>query len=471
MGHADELFKKAEMAIKKQNNEYAVELIMQGLIIEPDSPEWRRRLHKVATLVIQENGGNPAGGIGVKLKVLPHDGKAKKLRMQKKFDEEVIEIERSLKFQPENPGALMVLAKALENCELYESSISVYEEVTVIDSDNVEALRALGKLVGSKRDDPEKAIEYWEKLKNIKPDDKEAGKSIRDLSAAAMVRKAEERKKQAGDESFRSMLKDEDESAELEQKQAIIRNDEDRIRVIKFKIAEIKEDPKNPGNARTFREIGALFQDMKQWDKARAAYNNALKVNPTDLFAKEKIEQLEEIQVEEELKDLEELLKGNPSLQGEYDEKLKAFQHFQVKACRRRVEAHPTDYGLKFSLGRALKAIGEFDEAIGFFQQAQQDPKTKVGSKKEIGDCFSAKDLPDMAKSQYADALGEISDTNSMLYKEVKYSLGRACEDNEDVDEALQHYQELMALDISFQDVSQRVSELRKKKRSEDDAA
>ena len=145
MGHADELFKKAEMAIKKQNNEYAVELIMQGLIIEPDSPEWRRRLHKVATLVIQENGGNPAGGIGVKLKVLPHDGKAKKLRMQKKFDEEVIEIERSLKFQPENPGALMVLAKALENCELYESSISVYEEVTVIDSDNVEALRALGK--------------------------------------------------------------------------------------------------------------------------------------------------------------------------------------------------------------------------------------------------------------------------------------------------------------------------------------
>ena len=114
------------------------------------------------------------------------------------------------------------------------------------------------------------------KLKNIKPDDKEAGKSIRDLSAAAMVRKAEERKKQAGDESFRSMLKDEDESAELEQKQAIIRNDEDRIRVIKFKIAEIKEDPKNPGNARTFREIGALFQDMKQWDKARAAYNNGL---------------------------------------------------------------------------------------------------------------------------------------------------------------------------------------------------
>lgn len=460
MGHADELFKKAETAIKKQNYGYAVELILQGLMIEPDSPDWRRRLHQVATLVIQENGGNPAGGIGVRLKALPHEGKAKKLRMQKKFDEEVNEIEKSLKFQPQNTGVLMMLAKALENCELYESAISVFEEVVEIDGSAVEALRALGKLIGSKREDPEAAIEYWERLKNLRPDDKEAGKFIRDLSASALVRRAEERKKEAGDDSFRSMLKDGDESAELEQKQAMIRTDEDRVRAIKFKMAEAKADPKN---SRTWREIGTLFQDLKRWDKARAAYNNAIKVNPTDLFAREKIEQLEEMMVEEELGTARRKAAADPSLQAELKEKEKAFLQFQVKACRRRVEAHPTDYGLKFSLGQALKAIEYYDEAIGLFQQAQQDPKNKIGSKKEIGDCFARKDLPDMAKAQYAAALNEISDKSSDLYKETKYSLGRACEDNEDTDEALQHYQELMAVDISFKDVSTRVSDLRRK--------
>lgn len=463
MGHADELFKKAELAIKKQNHEYAVELIQQGLIVEPDHPKWRRRLHQVATLVIQENGGNPQGGLGVKLKVMKPEANAKKLRLQKKHDLEVNELENSLKHQPQNSSTLSQLARALESCELWESAIGVYEEIVELDSSAIEALRSLGKLVASKRDDPESAIAYWETLKNQKPDDKEAGKFIRDLSAAVMVRKAEKKKKQAGDDSFRSMLKDEDESAELEQKQQIIRTDEDRVRAIKFKMTDIKQDPKN---SRLWREVGSLFQDLKQWDKAETAYRNALKVNSTDLFAQEKIEQLKEVRLETELTTLREKANSDHSLKGPLEEKEKEFMVFQVSANKRRCETHPTDYGLKFAYGLSLKAIGEYDDAIGQFQQSMKDPKNKIGAKKEIGDCFIAKELPDMAKSQYSEALGDLSDKESDLFKNIKYALGRACEDNNDVDEALKHYQELMSIDIGFKDVSKRVSDLRTKNAS-----
>src|SRR5687768_17842462 len=91
---ADEYFKKAEQALKKGNNEYAVELYLQGLIIDPKRSEERRKLHKVETLAVQEKGGNPQGGMSVRLKVMPIQANLKKLTMQKKWDEAVIEIER-----------------------------------------------------------------------------------------------------------------------------------------------------------------------------------------------------------------------------------------------------------------------------------------------------------------------------------------------------------------------------------------
>ena len=109
------------------------------------------------------------------------------------------------------------LAKALMENDCEDSAVTILEDVVNNEKSNVEAYRSLGKLY-AKRDDPEQAIGYWEKVKQYKPDDKEAGKAIRDLSAATMVKKAEERKAKSGDESFKAMLKDEDESAELEKK-------------------------------------------------------------------------------------------------------------------------------------------------------------------------------------------------------------------------------------------------------------
>ena len=102
-------------------------------------------------------------------------------------------------------------------------------------------------------------------------------------------------------------------------------------------------------------------------------------------------------------------------------------------------------------------------EAIGMFQQAVKDPKHKVSSRKQIGECFVHKELYDMAKSQFVAALQEVGDKESNLWKEINYLLARACEANEEVDEALDHYQEIMAVDIAYEDVSTRVSALRKK--------
>ena len=68
----------------------------------------------------------------------------------------------------------------LLHAEYDDGAVAVLEEIVDYDKRNVDALRMLGHL-WSKMEDPEKAIEYWEKVKMIRPEDKEAAKAVRDL--------------------------------------------------------------------------------------------------------------------------------------------------------------------------------------------------------------------------------------------------------------------------------------------------
>ena len=458
MGHADNQFDKAKLAVKKLNYDYAIALYHQGLVLEPKRPEERRILHQVAIRAIEEKGGNPAGGIGVKLRVLKPEANAKKFHLQKKYEQELIELEKILQHQPQNTGTLFALGCAFECLEWWDCSASTFEEIVGLESAHVEASRKLGNICAQYLDDPEKAIVYWEKVKTYKPDDKEASKAIRDISAAQMVRNAEKRKAEGGDESFRSLLKDEEESEDLQKRAQVIRNDDDRRRAIKFKFEEIKADPKN---SRLHRDLGSLLADLKLWDKAEQSFNNALTVNPTDLYAKERLGQLQETRMDEELEALRKKSNGDPQIEEQIKRKTEEVLQFKIDEYGRRVAAHPTDYGLKSTYGRLLMEGGKFDEAIGQFQKAVKDPKQKVGSKKSIGKCFSKKELYDIAKIQFEEALDEVADKESDIWKEIKYELALACEKNGEKALALASYQEIMSIDIVYRDVSQRVDALR----------
>lgn len=463
MSAADEYFKKAELAMKKGNNEYAVELVTQGLIIDPKNSEWRRKLHKLDTIVIQEKGGNPQGGLGMKFKVMPMQANIKKLTMQKKWGEAVIELEKCLRFQPQNVPTLVWLSQALDAVEAFDGAISTLEEVIELDKGNVEAYRSLGVL-WAKLNEPEKAISFWEKVVLYKPDDKEAGKAIRDLSAATMVKKAEEKKKQAGSDSFTALLKSADESAELEQRSKIIRTDEDRVQAIKFKKEDLRKDDKN---SKLWRELGTLYQDLKKWKEAESCFRKALEVNPHDLFASERIGTLKEARLDEDVKKgREEIdsLKANGQDVSDAVSRLKQLEEailkFKVEEYDRRVKAHPTDYDLKLKYGEVLHLVGRFDDAIKEFQKAVKDPKSKIPALNKTGMCFLEKNLPDVADAQFQQALAAVSDKDSDLGKEIKYNLGLVNERRNNVEGALRWYQEIMASDIGYRDVSDRVSRL-----------
>src|SRR5262245_58719480 len=107
--------------------------MLQGLSIDPKATDKRRALHQIYALAVQEKGGNPQGGMATKLKAAPIELQAKKLHLQKKYDEEVIEREKILRLHPQNTGSLTGLAEALEALEVNDGAISTYEEITALD--------------------------------------------------------------------------------------------------------------------------------------------------------------------------------------------------------------------------------------------------------------------------------------------------------------------------------------------------
>lgn len=222
---ADNLFSKAEQAIKRRNFDYAIELLLQGLKLDPLNVEQRKRLRNTEILAVQEKGGNPKGDLKTGLVTLKTQWAVKKLGLAKKWEEQIVEIENYLRHAPQNVGMLTVLAQALRSLENgTEAAIAVLLQIVELDPGQVETWRQLGILYGPI--DPQKAIACWEKVKRYKPEDKEAGKAIRDLSAQTMMKSAEDRKK-SGKGDFTDLLASADEAKKLEEEQAIIRTDDD----------------------------------------------------------------------------------------------------------------------------------------------------------------------------------------------------------------------------------------------------
>ncbi|HEY8175990.1 MAG TPA: tetratricopeptide repeat protein [Gemmatimonadaceae bacterium] len=117
------------------------------------------------------------------------------------------------------------------------------------------------------------------------------------------------------------------------------------------------------------------------------------------------------------------------------------------------------DYQSHYDLGVAYKEMGLVDEAISEFQKALRGPEKRVRTYEAIGQCFIEKGNYQMAATILARGLNEKGMDDDQLVG-VLYLLGRANEALGKGDEAMQYYQRVFVVDITFQDVADRLSAL-----------
>jgi len=117
------------------------------------------------------------------------------------------------------------------------------------------------------------------------------------------------------------------------------------------------------------------------------------------------------------------------------------------------------DHESHYDLGVAFKEMGLIDEAVEQFQKALRGTTRRARSYEALGQCFIEKAQYPVAETVLTRALGEPGMDDHQLVG-VLYLLGRATEELGRGDVAAAYYQRVIAEDIGFRDVGERLGAL-----------
>jgi tetratricopeptide (TPR) repeat protein len=447
----DKHLDKAREAVKKKNYEYAVTLFIAYLSAKPTDVGARKELREAERAWKRMSGG---GGFlaGAKIKALGM--KVSTIMVKKDPEKAMIACEEILKQDPDVVPALIKLGEAAHLAGFSDVAISAFEDALSVDKDSKDALRAMGRTYKA-MDELEKALKAFQKLAKLDPKDKEAEEETRNIPASMTAKKVKEGVDKGG---YQNLI-DKKEAAALEKMSARVRTPEQALE----RISELEPlVEKNPKDTKTMRLIAELCVKAERPDDALAWCDKALAVDENDYLASEMKGDLLLHRHEAGVKALEEAYKKSPSDERVKAKLAKARQDklvFEIDEYRKRVNAHPTELGLRFALGKALYDAEKIDEAIPELQKAKQDPRKKSDAGYYLGYCFVKKKMAKLAVNELNTARDGLFEMDG-IKKDITYLLGRIYEQAGKKDQAIAEYNQIAEVDFGYKDVTKRLEAL-----------
>lgn len=446
----DKNVEKARDCVKKKNFEYAVHLYLTYLTAHPDDVEIRKELRASERMGKKLGGG---GGLFASAKSKVLAGKVSLISVTRDPEKAMLACEEILKQDPDIIPAILKLGEAASHANLNDVAVAAFEDALSIDKDCKEALRLLGR-VHKGTDNLETALKCFQRLAKLDPKDKEAEEMVKHIPASMTTKKVKEGIDKGG---YQNLI-DKDEAQALEKAGQRIRTPEQALE----RISEL--EPKvldNPKDSKTIRQIAELYLKAEQTDKAIEWCEKALAIDENDFQASELRGDLLLKRYEDAVAKLEAAMRKRPDEQ--VKAKLARVQAeklgFEVEEYRRRVQAHPTEYGLRYVLGKALYDSNLIDEAITELQKAKQDPRKKSEAGYYLGQCFIKKKIFKLAVNELKAAREDLFEMDETK-KDITYLLGRIYEQAKKNDLAVAEYSQIAEVDFGFKDVTKRLEAL-----------
>ena len=159
---------------------------------------------------------------------------------------------------------------------------------------------------------------------------------------------------------------------------------------------------------------------------------------------------------------------GDEAAKAKLQEGLKKKLAFELKEYTERAQNYPTDLKLKFELAKRQYQTGQFDDAIGNFQEATREPKSRSQAHLFLGRCFVKKEWMDEAMSTLDKGLELHADPDDAVGKELRYDLmsvkmavAKEKQDGELAKQAQALASELLQTDINYKDIRQKMDAVR----------
>ncbi len=438
-----DLYNKGLAAFERKNFDYAIDLFLSVLKVEPRLLKAREHLHSAEIRRSKTKKKNAFTKVFKSASALPAYVKAQSLVKANKGPEAVIACEELLKDDPMDINNVKLYAKACAMADLPEAAVQLLELAREAHSSDVSLLNLLATFY-IKMGRTRSARECFERICELVPNDPDALKALKDALAVDSMNTDG----WSGATSYKDIIKDKDEAERLEKESKAVKSDSDAEVLISDTEKKIAEEP---GNINYYRQLAKLYAQIRRFDDAVATLQKAIDLSPGDPELDQAFTALNVDYFEYQISELKKAGDEAAAAERETEKAQYVFDDLQ-----QRVQRYPNDAGLRYEWGVMLFDNDYFNEAIQAFQVSQRNPKHRIHSLYYLAMCFKAKNQLDLAIDQLEKASSELY-TMDETKKDVLYQLGAISEGLNDLEKAAGYYKQIYQVDIGYKDVAQKI--------------
>ena len=431
--------------------DYAIEMYLNGLSINPDAVEAHQALRDIG--MKRKATGGKALGMMEKMKLG---------RPSKDDKQNLINQEKLLSYDPGSTDAMVgVLQNALRagyfNTVLWVGPIL---QAANVDSPKPEFKKFIilkdAYLALKRYSLAADACQYARKLK---PEDMDLQNEFRHIAALDTMNKG--KYDQGG--SFVESQKDREGQDQRGREDADIRTADALAPIIAAAKKEYLAEPTETGKINKYVDALVKTEDVEQeniaigllqqaFDRTRQ-FRFRLRIGEINMRQMSRTERSLRKTVSENQQDAEAL----QNYKQFYQEKLQLeLSEFQLA-----MENYPTTAEYKLQVAVRLVQLRRFDEAIPVLQQLRTDPKWRHDAGKLLGEAFLQAGFPDEAVDTLATTLSDYPVKGDAKATDITYLYGRALEQKGEKAAAVKAYSQVAQISFTYKDVQQRIKKLR----------
>lgn len=444
-----DLYEKGVAAITRNNLDYAVTILAGVLKVEPGFFEARQALRAAQ---VKKAGAAQTGFFKKMLGgAASQPGLTKAQMSLKKNPLEAIEAaEEVLNGDPSSTAAHKLLADAALEAGLFKTAILSLQILSKNNPKDREIAMELGDAL-TRAGQNEEAVKVYNDMLRVRPNDPEILQLMKNVTARHTLHEGGYEEVAEAGGSYRDLLKDKAEAAQLEQASRIVKSDDVAQDLIHQYEARLKAEP---NNLKLLRNIAETYAQKKDFDRALEYFE---RIRATEGATDPS---LEKVIADTQLKKFDHLKSQLDTGAADYDQRVAEVDAqragFQLEAVRQRAEKYPTDLQIRYDLGQLYFNAGKISEAIQEFQKAQNNPQRRLSAIMYLGRCFAKRGMNDLAARKIQEALKEKPGFDDEK-KEMLYELGCVFEKMNKPDEAMEHFKQIYEADIGYRDVAAKV--------------
>ncbi len=444
-------FDRGDTVAGTGNYEYAIEMYLQGLAIDPDAIEAHQTMREFS-LKRKASGGKDMGMFDkMKLKRPTADDK-----------QNMLNAEKLMSYDPGNTDNMVYMLQSAVRAGFYDTVLWLGPILQKANADSKKP--EFDKFIILK--DTYKSLERWKEATDaahyaalLKPDDMDLHTEVKHLGAMLTMAQG----KYGSSKSFRDSVRDLNSQQRLLDSEKGMQDLDAVGRMIAEAEAELAAEPNETSKLIKLVEVLERTEDPEYENRAVELLEDA-QVRTGQFRFRQRIGKIRLSQwarAERAERAEAEANKANPEAIKKYHEFLREKATEELSEYQLWLENYPTDSTIRFDVAKRMFILQRWDEAIPVLQQVRNDPKHRNDAGILLGRAFLEAGFTDEAADTLAEVIGSYQLKGDAKSIDMYYWYGRSQEAKKDAPGAIKSFSQVAQWNFNYRDVQARIKRLR----------